>query len=73
MTLKLRATDPEPTLTISELNEKFAEIAAIEGRHARNRKLDCVARVVHARLGIRRQVRREDSESARCATALAKA
>jgi DNA ligase 1 len=40
MTLKLRGADPEPTLTIRELNEKFAEIAAIEGRHARNRKLD---------------------------------
>jgi DNA ligase 1 len=42
MTLKLRAADPEPTLTIGELNEKFAEIAAIEGRHARNRKLDAL-------------------------------
>jgi len=42
MTLKLRATDPEPTLTIRELNNKFAEIAAIEGRHARNRKLDAL-------------------------------
>jgi DNA ligase 1 len=42
MTLKLRAADPEPTLTIRELNDKFAEIAAIEGRHARNRKLDAL-------------------------------
>ncbi len=42
MTLKLRADEPEPTLTIRELNEKFAEIAAIEGRHARNRKLDAL-------------------------------
>jgi len=42
MTLKLRGADPEPTLTIRELNEKFAEIAAIEGRHARNRKLDAL-------------------------------
>ena len=42
MTLKLRGTDPEPTLTVRELNEKFAEIAAIEGRHARNRKLDAL-------------------------------
>jgi DNA ligase-1 len=42
MTLKLRGSDPEPTLTIRELNEKFAEIAAIEGRHARNRKLDAL-------------------------------
>ncbi len=42
MTLKLRAAEPEPTLTIRELNEKFAAIAAIEGRHARNRKLDAL-------------------------------
>src|SRR5260370_19647373 len=42
MTLKLRGTDPEPTLTIRELNDKFAEIAAIEGRHARNRKLEAL-------------------------------
>jgi DNA ligase-1 len=42
MTLKLRAEDTEPTLTIRELNEKFAAIAAIEGRHARNRKLDAL-------------------------------
>ncbi len=40
MMLKYRPNDPEPTLTIRELNEKFAAIAAIEGRHARNRKLD---------------------------------
>jgi DNA ligase-1 len=40
MTLKLRAADPEPTLTLRELNEKFEEIAAIEGRHARGRKID---------------------------------
>ena len=39
MMLKRRGADPEPTLTIGELNGKFAEIAAIEGRHARNRKL----------------------------------
>ncbi len=42
MTLKLRGADPDPTLTIRELNEKFAEIAAIEGRHARNRKIDAL-------------------------------
>ena len=42
MTLKLRAADPEPTLTIRELNEKFAAIAAIEGRHARDHKLDAL-------------------------------
>ena len=39
MMLKHRSSDPEPTLTIDDLNAKFAEIAAIEGRHARNRKL----------------------------------
>lgn len=39
MMLKLRASDPEPTLTISELNRKFAEIAEIEGRSSRGRKL----------------------------------
>ncbi len=42
MTLKLRAVDPEPTLTIRELNEIFAAVAAIEGRHARKRKLDAL-------------------------------
>ena len=40
MMLKYRPNDPEPTLTIRELNEKFAAIADIEGRHARNRKLE---------------------------------
>ncbi|MGD0116772.1 MAG: ATP-dependent DNA ligase [Candidatus Binatus sp.] len=42
MTLKLRGIDPEPTLTIREVNDKFAGIATIEGRHARNRKLDAL-------------------------------
>src|SRR5713226_8397244 len=42
MMLKYRPNDPDPTLTIRELNEKFAAIAAIEGRHARNRKLDAL-------------------------------
>ena len=42
MTLKLRAADPEPTVTIRELNERFAAIAGIEGRHARIRKLDAL-------------------------------
>lgn len=40
MMLKYRPHDPEPTLTIRELNEKFAAIADIEGHHARNRKLE---------------------------------
>jgi DNA ligase-1 len=42
MTLKHRASDPPPTLTIRQLNESFAAIAATEGRHARNRKLDAL-------------------------------
>jgi len=42
MMLKYRPNDPDPILTIRELNEKFAAIAAIEGRHARNRKLDAL-------------------------------
>jgi DNA ligase 1 len=40
MLLKLRPTEPEPTLTITEVSGQFAAIAAIEGRHARKRKLD---------------------------------
>src|SRR5258708_906431 len=40
MMLKYRPNDPEPTLTIREINKSFAAIAEIEGRHARNRKLD---------------------------------
>src|SRR5882757_4229763 len=40
MMLKYRPNDPAPSLTIRELNEKFAAIATIEGRHARNRKLE---------------------------------
>ena len=62
MTLKLRGSDPEPTLTIRELNEKFAEIAAIEGRHARNRKLDALRELFARAVGVRRQVHREDSD-----------
>jgi DNA ligase-1 len=42
MMLKYRPDDPDPTLTIRELNEKFAAIADIEGRHARNRKLEAL-------------------------------
>jgi len=42
MMLKYRPNDPDPTLTIRELNEKFAAIADIEGRHARNRKLEAL-------------------------------
>ena len=42
MMLRNRADDPQPTLTIRELNAQFVAIAAIEGRHARNRKLDAL-------------------------------
>ena len=40
MLLKLRSAEPEPTLTIREVAAKFAEIADIEGRDSRARKLD---------------------------------
>jgi DNA ligase 1 len=39
MTLRRRPIDPEPTLTIAELDRKFHEIAEIEGRRARALKL----------------------------------
>ena len=39
MLLKLRSSEPEPTLTIREVAAKFAEIADIEGRASRARKL----------------------------------
>jgi len=42
MLLKLRPIEPEPTLSIREVSDRFAEIAAIEGRHARKRKLEAM-------------------------------
>src|SRR5208337_1561157 len=42
MLLRLRADDPEPTLTIGGVNRYFAEIAAIEGRNSRRRTLDAL-------------------------------
>lgn len=42
MLLRLRPADPEPTLTISEVNRCFTEIATIEGRNSRRRKLDAL-------------------------------
>jgi len=42
MLLRSRASDPEPTLTIGEVNRCFAEVAAIEGRNSRRRKLDAL-------------------------------
>ena len=40
MLLRLRSSEPEPTLSIREVSARFTEIAAIEGRHARKRKLE---------------------------------
>ena len=42
MLLRLRPNDPEPTLTIADVNRCFAEIASIEGRNSRKRKLDAL-------------------------------
>ena len=42
MLLRLRANDPEPTLTLAEVERCFTEIAAIEGRNSRRRKLDAL-------------------------------
>ena len=49
MLLRLRADDPEPTLTIGEVNRCFAEVAAIEGRNSCWRKPSCVLRDLLAR------------------------
>jgi len=37
-----RTSNPEPTLTIGEVDRALHDIADIEGRHARNRKLDAL-------------------------------
>lgn len=42
MLLRLRSQDPEPTLTLTEVERCFAEIAEIEGRSSRRRKLDAL-------------------------------
>ena len=42
MLLRLRAAEPEPTLTLAEVERRFAEIAAIEGRNSRRLKLDAL-------------------------------
>jgi DNA ligase-1 len=42
MMLRRRDADPEPTLTISDVDRAFREIAATEGRHARARKLEAL-------------------------------
>jgi DNA ligase-1 len=38
--MRLRAEEPAPTLTVAEVECQLRDIAAIEGRHARQRKLD---------------------------------
>ena len=42
MLLRLRPTEPAPTLTLAEVERRFAEIAAIEGRNSRRGKLDAL-------------------------------
>jgi DNA ligase 1 len=42
MLLRLRAEDPEPTLTLTEVERRFAEVAEIEGRNSRRLKLDAL-------------------------------
>ena len=42
MLLRLRAAEPEPTLTLTEVERRFAEIAGIEGRNSRRGKLDAL-------------------------------
>jgi DNA ligase-1 len=38
--MRLRSDEPAPSLTISEVERQLREIAIVEGRHARQRKLD---------------------------------
>jgi DNA ligase-1 len=40
--LKLRVQEPEPTLTIAGVNQRLAELAMIEGRNSRRRKLEAL-------------------------------
>jgi len=42
MLLRLRQTEVEPTLTLAEVERCFIEIAGIEGRNSRRRKLDAL-------------------------------
>jgi DNA ligase-1 len=42
MLLRLRSAEPEPTLTLGEVERRFSEIAGIEGRNSRRRKLDAL-------------------------------
>ena len=38
--MRLRAGEPVPTLTIAQVQRQLGEVAAVEGRQARKRKLD---------------------------------
>ena len=38
--MRLRTEEPAPTLTVAEVERYLREISAVEGRHARKRKLD---------------------------------
>jgi len=40
MAMRLRSSEPEPTLSLSEVARGFAEIAEVAGRNSRRRKLD---------------------------------
>jgi DNA ligase 1 len=40
--MRLRSGEPAPTLTIAEVEQQLREIAAVEGRQARKRKLDAL-------------------------------
>jgi DNA ligase-1 len=42
MLLRLRESEPEPTLTLAEVERSFSEIASVEGRNSRRRKLDAL-------------------------------
>jgi DNA ligase 1 len=42
MLLRLRGAELEPSLTLAEVERRFAEIAEIEGRNSRRRKLDAL-------------------------------
>ncbi len=42
MVLRLRQSEPEVTLTLAEVERCFGEIASIEGRNSRRRKLDAL-------------------------------
>src|SRR5258708_26514510 len=45
MLLRLRASEFEPTLTLVEVERCFTEIAGIEGRNSRRRKLDALREI----------------------------